>query len=277
MHQHHSTYDILYTYHITKSGNVPEDLLDNWASKVTKGRDFSFKTGLLGLAWLIAYLIQEKIIEGDADEVLEDVDDVLYKLAIKEIVQPVPQVPQLLDYITYYQQRLKYTSKAHFYRRFTHFECMKLMLEKLNEFLLDAESSFSPDSISQYINVVLKHSYLCKASITESLIEKAFYPTVEKLINYFLEQKTELICPEELAKLHICVKQYDHPHWNKQIEDIYNVKFNHKKIENESEAKVGWKVLNECYPYQKIPMGSDFSERDRYNLYLFITNVKLKV
>jgi hypothetical protein len=157
-------------------------------------------------------------VEGDADDILEDIDDSIYKLTIKEVLDHTVNIAQTLYYVTYYQQRLQYVSGAHFYRRFTHFECIKLLLEKLNTFLLQQQDSITKDNIKDITDIVLKYSYLTKSCVNEKLVEEAFYPTVEKLIAFFASAENRQGTEESFIKLYVTVRQYDNPYWESKLE-----------------------------------------------------------
>lgn len=271
-----NTLDILHNYMCTDATDRTEDTLDHWAAMVIASEDYGFEKGLLGLGWLIAYLIHEKYIEGDADEILEDIDDNLYKLTLKEVLDSETRVLPLLHYVTYYQQRLQYESKTSFYRRFAHFECMKLLLEKLNRFLLEPNNS-SPEIITAHINVLLKYSYLMKTCISENLVEEAFYPAIERLLSFFESQKTLKNFEEDIAKLHICVKQYANPYWIARIDHLHIAEKTKKNTINHSEeTSPFWRNLNSCFRQQepsfdnKVPC----NKQDLYNMYLYCTNIK---
>lgn len=271
-----STLDMLYLYHSSASEEEKIQKLDAWISTVIASNDYGFDRGLLGLGWLISYLIQEELMEGDADEILEDVEDVLYKLTIKEIVHPEYRVSELLYFATYYQQRLEYKSKAHFYRRFTLFESLKLIIEKLNKFLMSEEDTAAPSRIKDQVDIVLKYSYLSKKIIGEKLIEEAFYPAVESLIDFFEDQKCLDGYTEEFAKLYLCVKQYEHPHWEEKIQSIYSEKVQNKVEDPISESAIRWESLSLAYPEKYLPKrdNDDVSVQDKHIIYQYLTNIK---
>lgn len=215
-----NTYELLHYYISSpQSSGYKQEMMDRWSAEVVSREDFSFDTGLLGLGWLVGYLIQEKHLEGDANEVLEDIDDTVYKLTIREVLQNELDVEKLLQFVTYYQQRLAWHSEVSFYRRFTHFECMKLLIDKLNRFLLEAPAS-SPEIMHQKNTVLLKYSFLIRTCVSEGLMEEAFYHAIEELIGVFESQPDISTCQPELVKLLLCVRQYENPHWERSVARI---------------------------------------------------------
>lgn len=70
----------IFFYHYSRYTNNPiyEDfageLLDEIYEDIHRGISFDFENGLCGIGWGIEYLLQNKYIEGDSDEILEDID-----------------------------------------------------------------------------------------------------------------------------------------------------------------------------------------------------------
>lgn len=58
---------------------IAEKMLDDVISRFSETRDITVESGLAGIAIGINHLIKEKFIEGDINEILEDVDSVIFK------------------------------------------------------------------------------------------------------------------------------------------------------------------------------------------------------
>ena len=52
-------------------------LIDAIWSRITSATPCSFENGLLGIGWLIEYLLQHNLVDGNICEILEDVDNKL--------------------------------------------------------------------------------------------------------------------------------------------------------------------------------------------------------
>lgn len=216
-------YQVLDAYYKRGKGDTGDfSLIEEYAEKVLATEDYSFETGLLGLGWLIAYLIRTEYLEGDGDEILYDIDDTLYKFCLKEVMREEINIDNLLSFIAYYQERLQYESSAGFYRRFTHFECMKLLVQRLNEHLDQALANNDRSIIIQSIPILLKYSYLLKGCVDKKLIEPHFHACIEQLID-MLKRNPALLSDNkaELGKLMVCFVQSENLYRIQELEHIY--------------------------------------------------------
>lgn len=210
---------MLHLYLFSDKKNRNKAVIDDWAKEVVEREFYDFEFGIIGLGWLIGYLIDTKYMEGNADEILEDIDDLVYKLTIREVTQQDNNIDSLLYHITYYQHRLSSKSSIQFYGSFTHLECTKLLLGKLNHFLLN-DPRLSPEGVSTQLKVILKYTYLVKVCLSESLVEEALYFAIERLITFFEQQQNLDAYLIDLAKLYIAVRQYGNSHWENKLKII---------------------------------------------------------
>lgn len=249
-------------------------IIEEYAEEVLrKENDLSFETGLLGLGWIIAYLIREEYLDLDGDDILYDIDDNLYKLCIKEVAVKHFDVNRLIHFVSYYQERIQYKSSAVFYRRFTHDECMKLLIEKLNSFLTNLQDNDFLDNISPIVNVIWKFSYLKVISINNKLVDDKIIETIGRLVEC-LEQKEEVNCfQQEIAKLGLMLQQLDSPVLQENRKKILRLLV---RVEN---------IYDTTLPYinllMKFPLTIDsFSKilstiEDSVLLYHLVTNIKI--
>lgn len=146
-----------------KSRDEGLELLNIISEKITASTDYSFDTGITGFGWLVAFLHQEKLIDIDSDDILEDFDDQIYKLTLQELSEQNTNISALLGFIDYHiiRHRNKNCDEQHF-RKFIHQECINLMVEKLS-ILIDQYISIKELSQVQIENcckILLKFSYL---------------------------------------------------------------------------------------------------------------------
>lgn len=81
----------IYFYHLSRLENIPEyteiadGLLDYIIENITKYQSVNVESGLAGVAIGLDHLIKEKFIDGDINNILEEVDDKIFKaIAFKE-------------------------------------------------------------------------------------------------------------------------------------------------------------------------------------------------
>ncbi|WP_316820458.1 hypothetical protein [Pedobacter gandavensis] len=256
------------------------DLFDNWVEGIIKKDQYTFNDGIIGLGWLVAFLIEKQQIEGNVDEILEDVDDNLYKFTLKTILDEQTEIDQILVLIEYYHQRLfDIKSKAGFYRRFSYYENMKLLLEKLNTILGEP---ITDDNLNLKIRVLLKYSHLIQTCIPETLIEVPFYQQIERLINYFQELEPAPASDEltiNLLKLSMCAKQYENPYWVEKVNEIYAKLIEPIYQEHQSSVEISiWKKTISSLPEPTLGYYHyhDYwkTEKGKHLLFTLYTNIK---
>lgn len=73
----------LYNYSRIKKleiySNYADKLIDKVYKKIDTCSQFGFEKGIIGIAWGIEYLIRHQFVDGNADEILEQVDTIVYK------------------------------------------------------------------------------------------------------------------------------------------------------------------------------------------------------
>lgn len=55
-------------------GNIADNLFDDVSALINEDMSISFSSGLCGIGWGVEYLIQNKFIDADPDDILEDID-----------------------------------------------------------------------------------------------------------------------------------------------------------------------------------------------------------
>lgn len=241
---------------------------------------YTFLDGIIGLGWLISFLIQNGYIAADVDEVLENVDDNIYKFTIKTILEEQPDTDQILGLVTFYQQRIaNKESKATFYRNFSHLESMKLLLKKLNDFLLS--NTVTHHNLSLNVDVVLKYSYLIQSTVRDTLMEEVFYSKMEQLIVYFETLPAAPVTNEillDVLKFAAGITQYHHPCWAEKINAVYvNLKKQQNQDEEVSVAVMIWENIYLSIPNPEIRYQEDRyfwqTEEGQRLLFFFYTNI----
>lgn len=117
---------------------VADDFLNRVIEQISDINDITVETGLAGVALGISHLVREKYVEGDINEILEEVDNAIFKklvfLEYKNGVKPIPKADLiLLLYYLYIRYReCKSLENKYFFQELT-----IRTLEMLNENLQD--------------------------------------------------------------------------------------------------------------------------------------------
>ncbi|WP_312391180.1 hypothetical protein [Chryseobacterium sp.] len=112
------------------------DLLDIIAEKIFVCEDYSFNNGIIGFGWLIAFLHQEKYIRINSDEVLEEFDDQIYKVALSNLGEKEKKINELLGLTNYFLIRHRNTNpKEKYFRKFIHSECLNLIFNNFVNYI----------------------------------------------------------------------------------------------------------------------------------------------
>ena len=103
----------VFFYHLAKvTGNsgyqkIADDLVDGIFSDLNLMAPLDFEKGLAGIGWGIEYLVQNHFAEGNTDEILEEVDNKIFKLLNEETFTSFELTNGLSGYLFYLINRLK--------------------------------------------------------------------------------------------------------------------------------------------------------------------------
>ena len=103
----------IFYYHLSKlSGNsgyqkIADTLIGRIFSDLNLMTPPDFENGLAGIGWGIEYLVQNNFAVGNTDEILEDVDNKIFKLLNEETINSFELTNGLTGYIFFLISRLK--------------------------------------------------------------------------------------------------------------------------------------------------------------------------
>lgn len=212
--------NILYSH---KDGDMAlraeaEELLDVIGAQIALTNDYSFEEGISGIGWMIEYFNQNRLLTINTDDILEQIDDNVYRFALSKLAAKDGQVNELLNLVNYFQLRDQSRNYGrHRYRSFVHKDCIKLISDKLIGYLQDYSS------IAILSQVVLKVSFLLKTYPAEKMLEEAFFESIEFLHTYFLRELNgresgSNLLPENCYLILLAIKQYHNPYWQEEFE-----------------------------------------------------------
>lgn len=110
---HGSTGLSIFLYNLGKKNGNPEfiktadKILDTIFNNLEANVPLDFENGLAGIGWGIEYLIQNNFVEGNPDEILEDIDNKVFRILNEESITSFEITNGLTGYLFYLIGRLK--------------------------------------------------------------------------------------------------------------------------------------------------------------------------
>lgn len=150
----------IYYYYLSRwEGNdefkqIAENLLDDVAGHLPDTTDVTVESGLAGIAIGISHLVKEKFIEGNINEILEDVDSIVFKklafIAYKDINKYIPKTD--LIHLFYYLY-IRYTEQTTSDNQYIFQE---LIIRSIEMFKWDLQADF----FNEYFSFSLRNFHL---------------------------------------------------------------------------------------------------------------------
>lgn len=230
-----------------KNTNKALKLLDHIAENIFFHEDYSFNNGIVGFGWLIAFLHHEKYIDINSDEVLEEVDDQIYKFTLQEVSKEETNADILLGLINYHIIRHRNKNpNEQYYKKFIHQECFNLMVDKLMKYLekITDLKKITKEQFHSYCKILLKLSYssqyIKNKSIDDHLIRYIIFPInfLKKntsKINLYQQEIKDLYFTMKNKKFQILITEFEKIHsfnFEKSYINTNKTIINIKKIKN---------------------------------------------
>lgn len=174
----------IYFYHLSrieKDENYKakaEQLLDDTLDKLSSESAVSVESGLAGIALGITYLIKSDFVEGDINELLEDIDDLIFnQLAFLPNNASLPK-DELLHLLFYLYIRLKDQTDDD-----NKYVFQELIIEVINLFTLNLKEDFFKE---YYVFSVYHYHLPVFIYICSKLLELDFYnDRIRKIVEMF--------------------------------------------------------------------------------------------
>ncbi|MEI8115794.1 MAG: lanthionine synthetase LanC family protein, partial [Bacteroidia bacterium] len=112
---------------------LADDLLDKAFANLTTSASADFENGLAGIGWGIEYLVQHGFAEGDTDEILEEVDNKVFRSLNEENHTSIELGNGLTGYLFYLISRLKDKPESRSMAQRINRELLILTVNKIDE------------------------------------------------------------------------------------------------------------------------------------------------
>lgn len=143
----------LYFYQLARSSNSAEyeqladDMLDKIFANLSTSALADFENGLAGIGWGIEYLVQNGFAEGNADEILEEVDNKVFKTLNEENIATFELGNGLTGYLFYLIARLKKPMNPNSMAQRINRELLILTINKLDEIVTNQFTSITKEMV----------------------------------------------------------------------------------------------------------------------------------
>lgn len=138
-------------YQLARNANNPEfeqladDLLDKVFANLSTLSSSDFENGLAGIGWGIEYLVQNGFAEGDTDDILEEVDNKVFKSLNEESLNSFELGNGLTGYLYYLVIRLKKPTNPNSMAQRINRELLILTINKLDEVVTNQFASITKE------------------------------------------------------------------------------------------------------------------------------------
>lgn len=136
---HGNTGLCIFLYHLAQHENnseykkLADDLLDKIFDDLHTSAFVNFENGLLGIGWGIEYLLQNGFVEGDSDDILEVIDNKIFKVLHEEKITSFDIENGLTGYLFYLVSRLKNSQDPNSMAQLINRELLIMAVNSLDE------------------------------------------------------------------------------------------------------------------------------------------------
>lgn len=143
-------------------------MLDEVGENIGAVASAGFYEGLSGIGWSLEWLAQGGFVEANTDEVLEEVDNVLYKAMLQVQAGEGPLKDGVLGMAAYFLKRFEAANYGvHRYRRIVLQECLVILTDEL------CNRDFNALPANDVADAIIFLSRLCKHNIHMEAVEAA--------------------------------------------------------------------------------------------------------
>lgn len=268
----YTVFDMLSMYYSLQDKDMSislfDEILEDWISSVVESEDLGLSKGLVGVGWFISFLHYKRHMKGNADEYLYDIDDLVYKLSLSAASEPSSDPEILLQYLTFYTQRLSCTGRnVDPYRFVLIFRIMDVIIERLNDIL---ESDTNNATINVKVDILLKFSNILSLGIIRNKsIHKCFNNEIENAVKFLEKLSNPNRQLENISKLYLSCLQFKGAYsWKMRLQHLYSAA-------NDSNLESNWRdVINRILD-ETTNVSNSLPIKDGKFLFQYVTNINL--
>ncbi|SHM81774.1 lanthionine synthetase LanC family protein [Mucilaginibacter sp. OK098] len=191
------------------------ELLDELSENMADVQKLHFAAGIAGIGWAVEWLVQNKYIDANTDDILEDLDDEIYKAVVYEKSPDLSIANGTLGKAMYFYRRLlAQNPTTNRYRTICNQECLVLLTDEINEVMLNEESGWlcnnhvpTPDQLTQIAQSIIFLSKLTPFRINIEVCKKVT-SSIISFIKNCCEQDDFFHSEKSVEKLHLLYANY---------------------------------------------------------------------
>ena len=172
-------------------------LFNEISEHIASVNKIDFENGLIGIGWAIEWASQNNFLDVNSNEILEDVDDAIYKSVMYAPDNDFYLGTGTLGKLAYFSMRIQNNKEAlHRFKKLVFEECLVVLTDELHDKLLEGENSLYKGKMNgNYVylinlgQAIIFTSKFLQKKINEPTIEKTLYRTIE-----FIDQFLKLEC-----------------------------------------------------------------------------------
>lgn len=202
------------------------EMLNSVSDTIAGEEQLSFENGLTGIGWAVEWIAQNRFLEINTNDILEEIDDTIYKSVVfgsdKNISLANGTLGKLLFFLSRYRSK---NPNTHRLKNIFHEECLVLLSDDLYEKLLGDAGVLKKEKLDETDLLNLGHtiyflSDFLWARINEPIVEETLYSVV-KFVDYFIENSiNEKFVNDSVLFLSCCYyltgRNHKHDYWQER-------------------------------------------------------------
>lgn len=270
----------------TKYEESAKQLLDELSENIGAVEELGFENGLAGIGWAIEFLAQNNYITANTNEILEDIDDVLYKNIAYTKSDNISLNNGALGKGLYFLKRFLSKNPGTLrYRTLCQQECLVLITDEIANFLLNEESGLLMAQLN--LDQYAEKQILDIAQVLHFFVKLTKVRANTEVVNIsicsivkFIEKSGFLknAVAKNEAGLHLLYSllfagiQLNDPIWQKEACDSFNILYNNEmsfqRIKNLYSKYIFTKFLKHITPIPSVLLKPEISEISNSNEFL---------
>lgn len=259
--------DILFSFIYSRSYNDPkfyelaEQGLEFLQENIHNIKSLNRSQGLAGIGWAIEWLQQNKFLEVDTNEVLKDIESLIYRITSFSSDENISFEDGIIDKIIYFLQRNSNQNLSR-YNHYVYMECLTYLSDDLYSKFCQLKNDFSVQSsfdlknsqskISSIADILLISGPLLKARINENICERMLYESVnitQKILDIhntnsfaYIDSSSNQIFLKLIASLSVAGTHYGQKSWIEFSEKSCEIHLS-RRLKSSIKEPIKWKYL----------------------------------